>query len=570
MLIFMHVARGLSFRLSSTVVRGHHRHRHRCRHQDASAVLSISSGTGTGTRHTHHGHHSSCADDNDCVNLLEEEIRGSLSRHLSPIVSQDPSKKRIAMIVGVSGGCDSIGLLHGLVRSLSATETNVSGKLSLSLPWQEMTLPCSIHVVHFDHELRGLESDGDRIFVQQLCNLYKLPFHCYYWKKDHADATNTSFSQDAARIWRRSRTSSLLQTVVDHDEAGFILTAHHADDSAESLLLKLLRGTHITNINGMDPVTRDTDSNWIIRPLLNVRKNVIIEYLKALNLDWREDSSNASDKYLRNQVRNKLMPLLSDMVGGEDILQRRLNTLSRQSEEVRIDLQHRVNKYLQESCSAELFALPSLDFELVHKEALHAWVMDTTANLQFSYGRLERVCEQLIDHPHKLEWTMSIGYGYHLKREGNRLRLLGPTEGSSIEQLKQQTHADSTELTWTVLPVTHEWGDSPDGIKLCMSTEVLKGLSGFFLSTVRKDNLVFAPPWRKDRSPSKVAQFLRGQQVPLFERREAQIVYALKRNGEKLAVAVKLPTTGEIVVNALVTLDQEKADARQILVALPH
>ena len=220
----------------------------------------------------------------------------------------------VVLLVGLSGGCDSMGLLHALERIMIRV-----GDHTFHLPGKPDTL-FSLHVVHFNHKQRGDASDGDEQFVKELCESLKLPCHLYEWDSNNS----TNFSQDTARQWRRSIMYSLLQSLAPSDECkGVILTAHHLDDSEESMLLKVLRGVHLTNLAGMDPIvlgSKDMPNAIIARPLLDVRKADIVDFLESNHLSWREDESNASDKYLRNRVRNELIPLLSDMMGGANVL----------------------------------------------------------------------------------------------------------------------------------------------------------------------------------------------------------------------------------------------------------
>jgi tRNA(Ile)-lysidine synthetase-like protein len=240
-----------------------------------------------------------------------EKVRDSLRRNVLPNVKTNG----MVMLVGVSGGCDSVGLLHALVQIMTPKERQ--GEFQ----WLDKTV--QLHVVHFDHKQRGADSDVDAVFVQQMCSTLNLPCHVYDWDNPCSTLTTTAFSQNAARKWRRSTMYTLLQSLTC-GEQGVILTAHHRDDSDETLLLKLLRGVHVTNLVGMDPVLvggEEMPAAIVARPLLDTPKKDIIDFVTLLNLEWREDESNASDKYLRNRVRNELIPLLSDMVGGADVLQ---------------------------------------------------------------------------------------------------------------------------------------------------------------------------------------------------------------------------------------------------------
>lgn len=490
---------------------------------------------------------------------IEQEVTGSLCRAIAPRL--DPATKEIILVLGVSGGCDSVGLLHAVVnitRSSSSASPSVN---SLQCSCGERTLSCHIHVAHFDHQLRGEESDGDRLFVEKLCRDFGLPFHCYYWSDDNCQPTTEAkpFSQDLARRWRRSRTTELLSHLgsTHSEKPRFVLTAHHADDSTESLLLKLIRGAHITNMQGMDPVSQDEDGTWILRPLLGVSKRAIKNYLQEGSLVWREDSSNASNKYLRNQVRNELIPLLSGMMGDDEILRRRIENLSQQSSEVRRDLDTRASRFLQESClHGGCFKLLSSSsaLELVHKEALHLWVGRETGGYQFTYKHSERVWDHIIKFPDRLEWKINIGGGWDVVREGTILRVVSSNNMGENEDETSDVVARK-KLKWSPLSQGNPNNLTRNVLGVVISPETLRAADSFILSTVGHENLPFTPPWRKGRSPSKASRFLRGQGIPLYQRRQASIVYAQGKHGGKTAVALKNPLSGEWVHNAAFVCD---------------
>jgi tRNA(Ile)-lysidine synthetase-like protein len=275
------------------------------------------------------------------------------------------------IVLGVSGGSDSVALLHGLLKLSS-----IDGSVFPSNPYPYRTftpltinpahqqsqmandnttvtcIPIELHVVHFDHQQREKDSDQDRQFVQDLCLQNRVPFHCYYWK-DHINTevgTNNCgskpFTQDMAREWRRSTMVQLLHQLINSEhnsspegkdttqephkgpnhftKLGVIMTAHHLNDSEETILLKLLRGVHISRLQGIEAVSSSVFSQnpvLFARPLIQLRKEEIKEYLIVNQLCWREDSSNEEPKYLRNRIRNELIPLLEDLVGGRGNLQ---------------------------------------------------------------------------------------------------------------------------------------------------------------------------------------------------------------------------------------------------------
>ena len=186
------------------------------------------------------------------------------------------------VIVSVSGGADSmalLSLLHGL----------------------ESTYRLTLIVAHVNHQLRDKEATRDARFVQRYADKLGLPFH---WMdvdvKDLKHRTGLS-TQHAARQLRYGALRSLSRSLA----ATHIALGHTADDQAETLLLRLLRGGGPAGLSGI-PVKRMP----FIRPLIEVHRHSILEYLRAAGIPWVEDSSNMSRKYLRSRIRLDLMPTL--------------------------------------------------------------------------------------------------------------------------------------------------------------------------------------------------------------------------------------------------------------------
>nr|MBK9650801.1 tRNA lysidine(34) synthetase TilS [Bacteroidota bacterium] len=156
-------------------------------------------------------------------------------------------------------------------------------------------------VAHCNFKLRGSESDGDERLVKKACSLLNVPFHSIKFDtKKYAAANNLSI-QMAAREMRYKWFDELIKK----QKLNFIATAHHADDNAETFLINLLRGTGLAGLSGIKMKTES-----IIRPLLRFSKSELTEFAKEQNLKWRDDKSNAENKYLRNNLRNQIMPLL--------------------------------------------------------------------------------------------------------------------------------------------------------------------------------------------------------------------------------------------------------------------
>jgi len=195
--------------------------------------------------------------------------------------------------VAVSGGADSVGLL----------------RLLLELR-QELGVVLS--VVHFNHNLRGTESEADERFVAQLAGRYELELHC--GRQDvagHAKERHLS-TEAAARELRYGYFGRL----VDEERLGCIATGHTLDDQAETVLLRLVRGAGTRGLAGIypranKPQSADHSSLFpVIRPLLGTRRAQLETYLKGIGQGWREDSSNRDLRHARNRIRHGIVPRL--------------------------------------------------------------------------------------------------------------------------------------------------------------------------------------------------------------------------------------------------------------------
>jgi tRNA(Ile)-lysidine synthase len=201
-----------------------------------------------------------------------------LQNHLSKNFSFLKEKK---LLLATSGGIDSMIMLD-LFQKLNYT----------------------IAIAHCNFQLRGLESFGDQQFVQDYASNNNIPAFITHFDTENFAKDYKLSTQIAARELRYNWFYELLET----ENFDYILTAHHADDNLETFLINLTRGT------GLDGLTGIPEQNeQIIRPLLPFSRSEIEEYAKENSIQWREDSSNASHKYLRNKIRHDLVPILKEL-----------------------------------------------------------------------------------------------------------------------------------------------------------------------------------------------------------------------------------------------------------------
>ena len=159
-------------------------------------------------------------------------------------------------------------------------------------------------IAHCNFQLRGMESFEDQKFVQEYADANTIPlFITQFDTKAFAEDYKLS-TQVAARELRYNWFYELLET----ENYNYILTAHHADDNLETFLINLTRGTGLEGLTGIPEQNEN-----VIRPLLQFSRQEIENYAKENTIKWREDSSNASDKYLRNKIRHHLVPILKDL-----------------------------------------------------------------------------------------------------------------------------------------------------------------------------------------------------------------------------------------------------------------
>ena len=173
-------------------------------------------------------------------------------------------------------------------------------------------------IAHCNFQLRGEESDGDEKFVKELAAKYAVALYVKEFDTEKYAAENKLSIQVAARELRYAWFSQLINQPTNkpinqqtNQPINYLLTAHHANDNIETLLMNFFKGTGIAGLQGIMPKSGESDR--VIRPLLFAKKEALLQYAKGRNLEFREDSSNASDKYTRNYFRNQLIPALQEV-----------------------------------------------------------------------------------------------------------------------------------------------------------------------------------------------------------------------------------------------------------------
>lgn len=230
--------------------------------------------------------------------------------------------ENIKIVVAVSGGADSIVLLDILA--------NLSVKNSYTL-----------FVAHVDHGLRK-ESNQDLEHVKSLCKKYNINFYSEKVNvKEHANKKKMS-TEEAARELRYD----FLEEVCAKTGSSFLALAHNSNDSAETFFINLLRGSGLSGLSGI-PQKRPLNTQVnIIRPIINLTRKEIEEYANKRKLKWVEDKTNKENIYLRNKIRNELIPFIEEKFERDIIAS--INKASKLINSADVFIYHKIKKYLNE------------------------------------------------------------------------------------------------------------------------------------------------------------------------------------------------------------------------------
>ena len=259
------------------------------------------------------------------------------------ITTKFPQLKDKKLLLAVSGGIDSMVLLDLFYK-----------------------LRFDICVAHCNFQLRGKESDGDELLVRETCQDRYIP---YFIETFHT----TEFANEkklSIQLAARKLRYQWFQELLLENQLDYLVTAHHLDDNVETFLINFTRGTGLDGLTGI-PAQNEN----IIRPLLLFSREEIENYALENKIQWREDSSNASDKYFRNKLRHDIVPILKELnTGFLDSFQNTLHHLQ-QAESLVNDASKLVyEKVVEEKESQlEIHLKPLLEFQN-YKAYLYQWL----------------------------------------------------------------------------------------------------------------------------------------------------------------------------------------------------
>ena len=285
--------------------------------------------------------------------------------------------------------------------------------------FKEIIPSSHLHILHCNHGVRT-EAHLDAAFVGEQAKSLQIPIHL----RIHGGLKQLSSGfQAVAREWRRQEAERLCKLL----KLSFIVQGHHREDQLETRLHRILRGTHLSNLQGIQV----KQGHWL-RPLLGFTKLELRSYLLQQDQTWKEDPSNTNNKYTRNYLRHEVIPKLQKVAGGT--LEQRLEELSLQSSALQEHLQAERENIWTKVCIQEADDLKIRNLELVGLselvcwEVLHHWLK--LNHLNPSFERLQGLAKQVKKSP-RTPWCWQIGKGWQVRSKSGQLTLEQIVESST-------------------------------------------------------------------------------------------------------------------------------------------
>ncbi|HTH54484.1 MAG TPA: tRNA lysidine(34) synthetase TilS [Cyclobacteriaceae bacterium] len=363
------------------------------------------------------------------------------------------SKKKLCtdkdkILLAVSGGIDSMVMLH---------------------LFQECKF--DISVAHCNFQLRGSESGGDELFVREFCTHHSIPFFTKRFDTSEYATTNSLSTQMAARELRYAWFGQLMAD--NHFDC--LATAHHLNDSVETVLMSFVRGSSTEGLDGIA-----VKNGKIVRPLLFATRDQISSYAQENKISWREDSSNASNDYQRNFIRNRVVPLLKELNPSlENSFQDSMEKMAGANEFISLGISRWREKFEQRNSDQILFSKSGLDHFPNQVGILWNLVKEFGFNLdqcrqivnglhgQSGKHFLSHDYELTIDREHlvisKKENTpveVRIAKGLSEVRLGDRTLTIEQTENLEISKDLSVANLDASKITFPLVWRTWKPGDA--------------------------------------------------------------------------------------------------------------
>ncbi len=383
------------------------------------------------------------------------------------------------VIVGFSGGGDSVALLHILTQ----------------LGYQCIAAHCNFH-------LRGEESDRDQKFAQSFCKALNVKFvHIDFDTQVHAQAQNISIEM-AARELRYNWFEQLRKQY----DAQAIASGHHLDDNIETSLLNLIRGTGLKGLTGMP-----MKNGYIVRPLLACTQAEIQSYLQAHQLNFVTDSTNLETDFVRNKIRHQLIPLMESI--NAEFRKTAANTLQILAETYDIFQEH-ISTIRDEICIREKEQLKIDVTKLKQFAHPHTILYEILKDFNFNPAQIRQINEALDAESGKNFYSKS-----HCALKDRNFIIVQPMDIQLVDDKSDLTLASANNIAFEIFEVDEQFTISRDRYKVHLDAEKLS-----FPLKVRtwQAGDYFYPLGMKGKK--KLSDFFIDLKINLFDKAKVQVV----------------------------------------------
>ena len=385
------------------------------------------------------------------------------------------------LLLATSGGLDSMVMAH-LFKSLNF----------------------EIALAHCNFQLRGMESFEDQLFVQNYADANAIPVFITQFDTQSFASDYKLSTQVAARELRYNWFYELLE-IHNYD---YILTAHHADDNIETFLIHLVRGSGLEGFTGI-PAQNES----VVRPLLAFSREEILNFAAANAIQWREDSSNASDKYLRNKVRHDLVPLLKELnpsfLSSFQNSQKYLNEAQAMVEDATIMIYQQVAIEIEDEIHFDIEKLTKLPN---YKSYLYQWLKE------YCFSAWDDIYDLVDSQSGKQVFSTH----FRLLKDRNSL-ILAPIiekESSEIYYIEENQKEVNFPIKLTISNQYHH--SIKDNSIIFVDADKLK----FPLSLKRYEKGAVFQPFGMDGKSKKVSKLFKDEKLSLLQKENTWILYS--------------------------------------------
>ena len=417
-----------------------------------------------------------------CFLSVEQSVFDTITEH-------NMIKPKDTVVLGLSGGPDSVGLL-------------------LMLSKFRQILDIDLHAVHINHMIRGAAADADELFCRELCDKHEIRFTSIH--KD-IPAIAAKSGETLEECGRRIRYEEFEKVRNTYDNA-VIATAHHLDDQAETVLFRMIRGTGIKGLGGMD-YARD----GIIRPLLDCSKKEITEYLNELDQSYRIDDTNMDDLYSRNMIRNHIIKDMEEIVTGASSHIAYLAKKARQAEEFIESSACAAYKECVDENGCDVTKLSSYD-DIIVERIIRRMIESLGCSLKdVSHVHIESIMN-LLDKTESSQ--INLPRGIVAKIEGGRLYILlnksdEKESFTSVEIVSSGEYQIGDKIVAKVDIFDNNIVLPIDGICYTKWLSYDKMNSGLCIRTRREGDYLIV---KEDNSRKKLSDYMINEKIPKGER----------------------------------------------------